>query len=225
MGLVETLRASEIHQRPGLDDWRYILGAMETIFRAGSFTAAGELIAALSRLADERDHHPEVDLRYPDRVHVVLSTHVAGGVTERDLDMAREVSRVAAAAGCTSEPVAVAGREVAIDALDIDAVRPFWQAVLGYREGPSARHGQVIDIVDPLRIGPPFWFQQMDKPRTERNRFHIDVTVPPELAEERIQAALAVGGRLVSDSAARAFWVLADAEGNEACICTWQDRD
>lgn len=222
---METLRASEIHQRPGLDDWRYILGAMETIFRAGSFTAAGELIASLSRLADERDHHPEVDLRYPDRVHVVLSTHVAGGVTERDLDMARAVSRLAAESPCTAEPAVVAGREVAIDAMDIDAVRPFWQAVLGYREGPSARSGQVIDLVDPLRIGPPFWFQQMDEPRTERSRFHIDITVPPEVAEDRIRAALDAGGHMVNESHARAFWVLADVEGNEACICTWQDRD
>jgi 4a-hydroxytetrahydrobiopterin dehydratase len=35
---------------------------------------------------------------------------------------------------------------------------------------------------------------------------------------------LAAGGRLVSDVRAKAFWVLADADGNEACICTWQDR-
>lgn len=222
---MDILRASEIHQREGLDDWRYILGAMETMFRAGSFTAAGDLIARVGRLADEHDHHPEIDLRYPDRVHVVLSTHVAGGVTERDLEMAREISRVASEAGCTSEPTVVAGREVAIDAMDIDAVRPFWQALLGYKEGPSARQGQVLDIVDPLRIGPAFWFQQMDEPRTERNRFHIDIAVPPEVADERIAAALAAGGTMVSDKRARAFWVLADVEGNEACVCTWQDRD
>lgn len=222
---MDILRASEIHRREGLDDWRYILGAMETMFRAGSFTAAGDLIARVGHLADERDHHPEIDLRYPDRVHVVLSTHVAGGVTERDLEMAREISRVASEAGCTSEPTVVARREVAIDAMDIDAVRPFWQALLGYKEGPSARHGQVLDIVDPLRIGPAFWFQQMDEPRTERNRFHIDIAVPPEVADERIAAALAAGGTMVSDKRARAFWVLADVEGNEACVCTWQDRD
>ena len=38
-------------------------------------------------------------------------------------------------------------------------------------------------------------------------------------------AALAAGGVLVSDRAAPAFWVLADAEGNEVCVCTWQGRD
>jgi 4a-hydroxytetrahydrobiopterin dehydratase len=65
----------------------------------------------------------------------------------------------------------------------------------------------------------------MDAPRTQRNRIHFDITVPHDEAEARIAAALAAGGTMVSDSAARAFWVLADAEGNEICICTWQDRD
>ena len=49
--------------------------------------------------------------------------------------------------------------------------------------------------------------------------------VPPELAQSRIDAALAAGGTLLSADEAPAFWVLADAEGNEACICTWQGRD
>lgn len=40
-----------------------------------------------------------------------------------------------------------------------------------------------------------------------------------------VDAALAAGGRLLSDRVAPRFWVLADAEGNEACICTWQGRD
>ncbi|MEJ7720470.1 MAG: VOC family protein [Ilumatobacteraceae bacterium] len=73
--------------------------------------------------------------------------------------------------------------------------------------------------------GRPYWFQQMDEPRPQRNRIHIDVTVPHDVAEQRIGDALAAGGTLVSDARANAFWVLADPEGNEACVCTWQDRD
>ena len=79
-------------------------------------------------------------------------------------------------------------------------------------------------VVDPLRIGPPLWFQQMDEPRRERSRFHIDVSVAHDVAEDRIAAALAAGGRMVTDRFARSWWVLADADGNEACVCTWQDR-
>ncbi|HVE18877.1 MAG TPA: VOC family protein, partial [Ilumatobacteraceae bacterium] len=83
---------------------------------------------------------------------------------------------------------------------------------------------QVTALVDPRRIGPAFWFQQMDAPRPQRNRIHLDVTVPHDVAEQRISDAIAAGGHMVSDARARAFWILADPEGNEACICTWQDR-
>jgi len=50
------------------------------------------------------------------------------------------------------------------------------------------------------------------------------VSVPHDVAEERVRAALAAGGRLVSDANAPAWWVLADPEGNEACVTTWQGR-
>ncbi|GAA0971667.1 hypothetical protein ENKNEFLB_02528 [Nocardioides aquaticus] len=48
--------------------------------------------------------------------------------------------------------------------------------------------------------------------------------MPPEVAPERIAAAVAAGGELVDDSAASAFWVLADAQGNRACVTTWEGR-
>jgi 4a-hydroxytetrahydrobiopterin dehydratase len=128
-------------------------------------------------------------------------------------------------------PVAVAGArrpvqmlELAIDALDIAAVLPFWRAVLGYSDEP-APDGPPSAIVDPAGQLPAVWFQQMDAPRPQRNRIHFDVTVAHDEAEPRVRAALAAGGVLVSDSAAPSFWVLADAEGNEACVCTWLGRD
>jgi 4a-hydroxytetrahydrobiopterin dehydratase len=64
----------------------------------------------------------------------------------------------------------------------------------------------------------------MDAPRTERGRLHIDISLPHDVAEGRMAAAIAAGGRLVTDRFARSWWVLADADGNEACISTWQDR-
>jgi Glyoxalase-like domain len=59
--------------------------------------------------------------------------------------------------------------------------------------------------------------------RSERNRIHIDVWVPHDQAEARVAAALAAGGRMVTDEHAPAWWTLADPEGNEADVCTWQD--
>ena len=73
--------------------------------------------------------------------------------------------------------------------------------------------------------GPSFWFQRMDAPRPQRNRIHIDVWVPHDQAEARIAAAIAAGGHLVTDQHAPSWWVLADAEGNEACVATWMSRD
>jgi 4a-hydroxytetrahydrobiopterin dehydratase len=211
------LTADELATIDGLDDWRFGLDALRATYLLPSFDGAAQLIASIAAAADAADHHPDVDLRYPGRVRVVLTSHSAGGVTTLDVDMARQVSAMAAAAGATVEPHAAQIVELAIDTVDADRIRPFWEAVLAYKNVGGA-------LVDPLRIGPPMWFQQMDEPRTERSRFHIDVTVPHDIAEQRVAEAIAAGGRLVTDAYARSWWVLADADGNEACVCTWQDR-
>ena len=213
------ITADAFHALEGLADWRVILGAIQATYRAGgSFTTAAELAAAIARLADDADHHPDLDLRYPDVVHVTLTTHDARGLTQRDVDLARAISALAATSGATGEPRAGQLTEIAIDTMDADRIRPFWAAVLGYVDDGAG------NLVDPRRLGPPLWFQQMDEPRTDRDRFHLDVSVPHDAAETRIEATLAAGGRLVTDAFARSWWVLADADGNEACVCTWQDR-
>lgn len=201
----------------GLDDWRYLLGSIQADFRAGSFPAAASLTSAIAAAAEKAGHHPDLSVRYPDRLRVVLTTHAVGGLTTLDVDLAREISGLADRAGATSEPAMSQGVEIAIDTMDADRIRPFWAAVLGYTE---------IDgyLVDPMRTGPPIWFQNMEEQRSDRDRFHIDVTVPHDVAEQRVADALAASGTLVTDRYARSWWVLADADGNEACICTWQDR-
>jgi 4a-hydroxytetrahydrobiopterin dehydratase len=224
--MVDKVTATDFDRHADLPDWRVLLGRIEASYRAGSFEAGAAFVSRIAAAAEAADHHPDVDLRYPDRVNVAMVTHAANSLTDADVSLARTISEIAADAGIKSEPTATSRLEVAIDALDIDAVRPFWQAVLGYvEEQPRTPGGQVLAIVDPDRIGPAFWFQQMDEPRPQRNRIHLDVTVPHDVAEERVAAAIAAGGTLVSAEQARAFWILADPEGNEACVCTWQDRD
>src|SRR6202021_2354184 len=128
----------------------------------------------------------------------------------------------AAAAGAAGgrpaagSPRPVQALEVAIDAIDIPAIQPFWKAVLGYVDEPGG-DGPACAIVDPAGQLPALWVQQMDAPRPQRNRVHFDITVAHDEAEPRVRAALAAGGRLVDDSFARSYWVLADAEGNEGC--------
>jgi 4a-hydroxytetrahydrobiopterin dehydratase len=223
--MVTVVTATKFHSRSDLPDWRYALGRLEASYRCGTFGGATATASAIADAAERAGHHPDLDVRYPDWLHVALTTHAVDAVTDLDVDLAGEISVMAAAAGAISEPWAAQALEVAIDAMDIEAVRPFWKAILDYEDAPARPDGRVVAIVDPLRIAPAFWFQQMDEPRLQRNRIHIDVTVPHDVAEARIAAALAAGGTLVSDRRARAFWILADPEGNEACICTWQDRD
>ena len=212
------LTAEEFDALEGVADWRYVLSTIQSDFRCGSFPAAAAFVGAIAEVAEAAQHHPDVELRYPDRVRVALTTHAAGGLTTLDADVARQISALAAAAGATAEATAAQNVEIAIDTMDASRIRPFWAAVLGYREV-----GQNV-LVDPLRIGPPMWFQQMDEPRDERQRFHLDVSVAHDVAETRVAAALAAGGTLRNDEHARSWWVLADADGNEACVCTWQDR-
>jgi 4a-hydroxytetrahydrobiopterin dehydratase len=202
----------------GLDDWRYVLGAIHAEFEVTPFARAAALVTSIGEASDAADHHPEVALRYPGRVRVSMHSHDSGGITQRDVSLARTVSALANDAGATSHAAAVQGVEIAIDTMDADRIRPFWQAVLGYARAADG------SLFDPTRQGPALWFQQMSEPRTERQRFHLDVSVPHDVAEARVAAAVAAGGRLVSDEFARSWWILADADGNEACVCTWQDR-
>jgi 4a-hydroxytetrahydrobiopterin dehydratase len=223
--MANKVTATEFDARAGLPDWRVLLGRIEATFRTGSFEAAAAFVGRIAAAAEAADHHPDVDVRYPDRVSVALVTHAANALTDSDVSLARTISGLASDAGVRSEPTMTSRLEIAIDALDIDAVRPFWQAVLGYVEEPPHTPGaQVNAVVDPKRIGPAVWFQQMDEPRPQRNRIHLDVTVPHDVADARVSAAIAAGGTLLSAESARAFWILADPEGNEACVCTWQDR-
>jgi 4a-hydroxytetrahydrobiopterin dehydratase len=202
----------------GVDDWRVVLRTIRADFDTGSFGAGADLVPAIAAAADRADHHPDIDLRYPGRLRVTLTTHATGGLTTADVDLARTISDLAARAGARSAPLASQAVEVAIDTLDPALVRPFWRAVLAYGDGGDGA------LVDPAGAGPPVWFQQMDEPRPQRNRIHLDVVVAHDEADARIEAAVAAGGTVIDDRRARAFWVLADPEGNEACICTWEDR-
>ncbi|KQY09783.1 4a-hydroxytetrahydrobiopterin dehydratase [Mycobacterium sp. Root135] len=207
--------------------WRLILGVAVTHVRVPTLAAAAEA-AAVAISTDGVDGHLTVDL-HADRVVLRMHTIDAGSVTEPDLELVARVTEALSDRGLRAQPgdddVAPQTFEIAVDALDIALIRPFWQAVTGYVDEPGPPDLPDGGLQDPLRRGPTIWFQQMDAPRPQRNRIHLDVDVPPELARPRVDAALAAGGTLKSDAAAPAFWVLADAEGNEVCICTWQGRD
>ena len=203
----------------GLPDWRIMLATLQARFATGDFDTGLRLVNEIGAAAEAMNHHPDLDLRYP-TVHVRLSSHDVGGVTQRDLDLARRISDLAAGLGVRADTEAVQVLELALDTPSHQTIRPFWAAVLGMTEGPARDD----EVTDPSGILPALWFQETEAHEEPRQRFHLDITVPPEIAERRIQAAVAAGGTLVSDAAAPSFWVLADAEGNKACVCTWLGR-
>jgi len=223
--MTTTLTSSQATDQVDARHWRVLLNRLHASFRTGSFERGLELTTRIGAAAEAAGHHPDVHLSYPS-VQVSVSTHDAGGLTSKDVALAAAITAIVDELGITSDTGVLATLEIAVDALDILGVYPFWQAVLGYSPEvlPNAADPSPA-LVDPAGLGPSVWFQQMDVPRPQRNRIHLDLTVPHDLAELRVAAAIAAGGHLVSDRRAPAFWVLADGEGNEVCICTWQARD
>jgi 4a-hydroxytetrahydrobiopterin dehydratase len=206
--------------------WRLVLGELRTEVRTGSLPLAAD-VAARAAAVPEAQGHLRMDVR-ADRVVLSLQTAETGRLTTRDVELARRISVVTEEFRLTTtsgqDDRTVQALEIGIDAMDIASIRPFWKAVLGYADEPG-QPGPEDALVDPFGQGPAIWFQQMDAPRPQRNRIHFDVSVPHDEAHRRIEATVAAGGTLLSDAEAPAFWVLADPEGNEACITTWQGRD
>jgi 4a-hydroxytetrahydrobiopterin dehydratase len=185
--MTERITPAQFHGTAGVDDWRVLTGGAGacTYFDTRSFAVGVALVTAIGGLAEATNHHPEVDLRQ-DGVTVRLRTHSVGGLSELDVALARQISTAARELGVSADPSAVQHVFIAIDALVTADVLPFWRALLGYQaNGPA-------DLVDPHRRGPSFWFQSMDSPRPQRNRIHVDISVPHDQAEARIAAAIAL---------------------------------
>jgi 4a-hydroxytetrahydrobiopterin dehydratase len=165
----------------------------------------------IGEAAEAANHHPDLDLRYP-LLNVRLLSHDVGGVTERDVALARRISELAAGLGVTADPSVVSVMEIALDTPDHERIKPFWQAVLGSPDKP----GSDDEVRNDDAALPTIWFQASGA-EEPRQRFHIDIRVPAEMAQQRIDAAVAAGGQVVDE--ASTFVVLADADGNKVCVC------
>ncbi len=220
--MTERITPLQFQAADGVEDWRVVGEGACTYFHTGSFAASARLVHAIGELVGVEDHHPDVDVRSGGvTVRLITVTDDYFGMSERDVELARHISAVARELGVRADPSAAQTVQVTIDALVGLQVMPFWRAVLGYQD----RGDSPEDLIDPRGRGPAFWFQQMDAPRPQRNRIHIDVWVAHDQGQARVAAAIAAGGHLVTDQHAPAWWVLADAEGNEACVATIQGRD
>jgi 4a-hydroxytetrahydrobiopterin dehydratase len=211
-----TLSSSDTAERLAGTAFTQLDGVLYGGFTTKDFAGAAAIVAEVSRAADAANHHPDVRLGWG-RVDFALTSHDAGGVTERDLALAERIEAVAVAAGATAVGELPKRLEIAIDTVSPDGIRDFWRVGLGYEERTS--DGETT-LVDPNGIAPTVWFQLMDPPRIDRNRIHLDVYVPTANAEQRVRAILEAGGVVMTDEHAPDWWVLADADGNELCVCT-----
>jgi 4a-hydroxytetrahydrobiopterin dehydratase len=79
--------AAELATMPG---WSVENGQITRRYKAPSFHRAIGFVAQIGILAEKADHHPDIDIRY-DTVTIALSTHSEGGITEKDILLAREI--------------------------------------------------------------------------------------------------------------------------------------
>jgi len=199
-----------------LEGWVNLGGVLGTRIRTSDFASALALVNSIGAAAEEMNHHPDIALGWG-RVDVRLSSHDAGGITERDIRLARVISALAEDANLEPESETVARLDLALDSPAFASVLPFWRAVLRLSDDAPD------EIVDPSGLLPSIWFQESGD-EVDRQRWHVDLWVEPAEVHPRIEAALAAGGTLFSDVNAPSFWILADPEGNKVCLCTWQDR-
>lgn len=214
-----------------LTDWRKLGQGLHARYVVGDFGAAVRFLAAVGQAGDALTHHPQVtigagyvDLKLVSNDAVYRdgegTEHVVDWVTQKDIDLARRVIEIAAEQVIRADPAAITTIELALDTAHAATIAPVWAAVLTGSTNAQGRGTIGDDVRDATGRVPILWFQDTDEHETPRQRFHIDVWVAPEVAEQRIAAAVAAGGIVVDGSHAPSYTVIADQDGNKACVCT-----
>lgn len=215
---VDLVPGGPLSDDPGHADWRALFGAM-VHYPVTSIDEAAQLVNEVATIADELHLPLLVDVR-ADGVTIDSGKDLwedDGGVTPGFAELARRVQTAARGLGLSADPVPLRFVQLAIDAVDVAAVRGFWMGALGYASDP--REG-ITDIYDPLRLNPVIMFQQMDAAdearRRQRNRIRLELAVPGDGTARRLEAAVAAGGRVANEAPGRC--TIDDPEGNELVL-------
>ena len=214
-----------------LADWRKLGQGLHARYLVGGFAAGARFVATVGEAGDRLGHHPRVtigdgfvDLKLISDDAVYRdgegAEHVVEWVTEKDVALARRITEIAAEQAAAADPAAITTIELALDTAHAASIAPVWSALLTGSTAAGGRGTIGDDVRDATGRAPILWFQDTDEHESPRQRFHIDIWVAPEVAEQRIAAAVAVGGVIVDDSQAPSFTVIADQDGNKACVCT-----
>jgi 4a-hydroxytetrahydrobiopterin dehydratase len=204
----------------GLADWRKLSQPLRTRYRIPNLVEAADFVAAVAEVVEGDSGHLQIKLTLG-AVDLSLCTRDDGlWVTQKDVDLARKISAIAERNDLKADPAAVTQLEIGLDTAHEDEIGPFWSVLL-----TGSPENKVSDsIFDPTGRLPAIWFQSTGDHETPRQRWHFDLWLAPEVAEERIVAAVAAGGSIVDTSEAPSFTVLADPDGNRVCVCTAMGR-
>lgn len=213
----------------GLADWRKLAQGLHARYLVGDFGAAARFVVAVGEAGDALGHHPTVtigdgfvdleavsdDAVFRDRGGI---EHVVEWVTQADVDLARRITAIAADHGLRPDPTGVSELELGLDTADSATIAPVWAALLTGDAGSRGRGSPSDEIRDATRRVPNLWFgDAVDADAGAR--FHVEVYVAPEVAEERIAAAVAAGGTIVDDRESPGLTVIADQDGNRGVLC------
>lgn len=226
---MDMLRGPQIAEAR-LTDWRKLAQGLHARYLIDDFATAASFVTSVGAAGDAFGHHPRVTIGSG---HVDLTLvsddaiyreddgteHIVQWVTQQDVDLARAITDLAAERQLAADPAAVTAFELGLDVADSASVAPFWAALLTGDPAAQGRGTPGDEIRDAGAHVPNLWFGDADPKDTARQRVHIEVYVAPEVAEQRLAAAVAAGGSLVDDSEAPGLVVLADPEGNRGVLC------
>jgi 4a-hydroxytetrahydrobiopterin dehydratase len=80
-----------------LSDWQAQGEAIARTFHLRDFARAIDFVNAVAEMAEDANHHPDIDIRY-NKVTITLTTHSAGGLTRNDIELAAGIEAIAGAA-------------------------------------------------------------------------------------------------------------------------------
>ncbi len=228
---MDMLRGEQI-AAAGLIDWRKLAQGLHARYLVDDFGTGARFVVAVGEAGDAIGHHPRVSIGAG---HVDLelvsddaiyrdddgTEYVVEWVTQHDVDLARRIEAIAAERGLTADPGSVSEVELGLDTPRSAAIAPVWAAILTGSADSQGRGSPSDEVRDATARVPNLWFGDADTAADDapRQRFHLEVYVAPEAAEQRIADALAAGGTVVDDSEAPGLTVIADPDGNRGVVC------